>query len=66
MYISNRGDGFITWASKPGNAGNGVFETPLAADSNGEIYAAWDRLFKLNKNTSTWETVGSVVTGYTD
>ncbi|WP_299886069.1 glycosyl hydrolase [uncultured Lacinutrix sp.] len=66
LYISNRADGYITWVGKPANAGTGVWETPLASDSNGEIYAAWDRLFKLNKNTNTWETVGTVVTGYTD
>ncbi len=66
LYISNQGDGYITWVGKPSNAGTGVWETPLASDGNGEIYAAWDRLFKLNKSTNTWETVGSVVTGYTD
>lgn len=66
LYISNQADGYITWINKPGNAGTGVWETPLASDSNGEIYAAWDRLFKLNKNTNTWDAVGSVVTGYTD
>ena len=66
LYISNQADGFIDWVSKPSNAGTGVWQTPIASDSNGEVYAAWSRLFKLNRNTNTWETVGETITGYTD
>ncbi|MBQ4820603.1 glycoside hydrolase [Aquimarina sp. MMG016] len=65
LYISNRADGFDTWISKPGGAGNGVWVTPLSADSNGEVYAAWDNLFKLNRTNESWEQVGAW-NGYTN
>lgn len=65
LYVSNRADGFITSVFKPSNAGTGVFETPMAADGNGEIYAAWGNLFRLNKNTYEWDLVGALP-GYTD
>ena len=65
LYISNQADGFITYVTKPSNAGTGVWVTPLASDSNGDIFAAWDNLFKLNRTTNTWDLVGALP-GYTD
>jgi hypothetical protein len=65
LYVSNRGDGWFTRVYRPANSGTGVWVVPLSADSNGDVYAAWSNLFKLNRSTYEWEMVGSLG-GYTD
>jgi len=65
LYVSNRGDGQLARVYRPSNSGNGVWVPPLSADSNGDVFAAWSNLFRLNRNTYEWELVGSLG-GYTD
>ena len=65
LYVSNRADGWFTRVYKPSNSGTGVWVTPLSADSNGDVYAAWSNLFKLNRTSYEWELVGDLG-GYTD
>lgn len=65
LYVSNRADGWFTRVFKPSNSGTGVWVVPLSADSNGDVYAAWSNLFKLNRTTYEWELVGDLG-GYTD
>ncbi|MEP0265939.1 glycosyl hydrolase [Dokdonia sp.] len=65
LYVSNHGDGWFTRVFKPSNSGQGVWVAPLSADSNGDVYAAWSNLFKLNRTNYEWELVGSLG-GYTD
>ncbi len=65
LYVSNQGDGWFTRVFKPGGAGNGVWVTPLSADGNGDVFAAWDNLYKLDRVNYQWQLVGSLG-GYTD
>ncbi|WP_298418426.1 hypothetical protein [uncultured Kordia sp.] len=65
LYVSNRADGWFTRVFRPSNSGTGVWVAPLSADSNGDVYAAWSNLFKLNRTTYEWELVGDLQ-GYTD
>lgn len=65
LYVSNRGDGWSNRIYKPSNAGNGVWAPPLSADANGDVFAAWSNLFRLNRTNYTWELVGDLG-GYTD
>ncbi|WP_299216155.1 glycosyl hydrolase [uncultured Aquimarina sp.] len=65
LYVSHRGDGQLARVYRPSNAGAGVWVPPLSADANGDVYAAWSNLFRLNRTNYSWELVGDLG-GYTD
>ncbi|MEW7289271.1 Ig-like domain-containing protein [Aquimarina sp. 2304DJ70-9] len=54
LFISNNaGSNLTNWIDQPTNS-NGNWVTPLTTNSTGQIYAAYDRLYRVNDTEDGW------------
>ncbi|MBQ4822004.1 T9SS type A sorting domain-containing protein [Aquimarina sp. MMG016] len=54
LYISSTAGSSSTGYADPPIGADGNWVTPLAMDSNGELYAGYDKLYRLNADENGW------------